>query len=171
MDAKKQTITSIVAQIAEAFTLEEGTDLAPLEQLAENIYITVNASLPAAAAAPKAVAAVKAAPAKKAASKTSSGEKRKGNSYSHFVSVVAAQARGEGDHSEKLISVAKRSEISPASAKNIGEHLDHIEYGAKLSFAQFYDLVNGFETQPMRRAGVMWNLLSDEDRKQFALEE
>ncbi len=169
MEAKEQDlISNIVSQISEAFTLEDGTDMEPIRQLAENIIVTIKTSLPKVAAVAK-PAAAKTKPSTKA-SKSGSDGKRKGNAYSHFVSVVAAQARGEAEHADKVVTVTKRDKVPDASAKNISEHAEFITYDSEISFAEFYDMVNGFETQPMKRSAIMWSLLSDEDRLQFAAE-
>ncbi len=166
---EQDLISNIIGQISDAFTLEEGADPESIRPLAENIIATIKAALPK-AVAPKAVVAKAPAKPTSKASKSGSGEKRKGNAYSHFVSVVAAQARGEAEHAEKIITVSKREKVPEASAKNISAHLDSIAYDSQISFAEFFDMVNGFETQPMRRSAIMWSLLSDEDRTQFAVE-
>lgn len=171
MNSNEETLLSnIISQISEAFTLEEDSDMEPIRQLAENIITTVKASLPK-AAAPKPVVAKPAAKAKsasKASKATGSDGKRKGNSYSHFVSVVAAQARNEADYADKVITVTKRDKVPDASAKNIAENSEVIVYGSQITFQEFFDMVNGFESQPMKRSAIMWSLLSDEDRLQFA---
>jgi hypothetical protein len=83
------------------------------------------------------------------------------------VSNVAAQARGEQTYADKHVTVVQRSGVPEATAKNIAANESSILYDNEMSFSEFFQMVNSFEEQNMRRCAIMWHLLSDEDRLQF----
>jgi hypothetical protein len=107
-------------------------------------------------------------PVSKTKSKTkSTGEKRKGNTYSHFVGVVAAHARGDTTHADKMVTVVRRDGLSENTGKNIIDNEDSITYDTEMTFTDFFDMISVFESQPMKRSAIMWGLISNEDRKKF----
>jgi hypothetical protein len=163
-------IEDITAQIAESFTVDDDEAMDSIKQLATEIIKTIKAKITS--MAPKTVVKTTPVASKSKGSTTKSGEKRKGNAYSHFTSVVAAQARKEDTYESVMVTPIERKDLGESSSgKNIIEHQDQIEYGTEMSFSQFFDMVSGFEQQPMKRAGIMWRLLSDDDRKLFAADE
>ena len=62
----------------------------------------------------------------------------------------------------------KKNKVSDKTGKNIDDHAADITYDKLTSFQDFFMMINSFETQTMKRSAIMWNLLSDADRLQFA---
>jgi hypothetical protein len=129
-----------------------------IQELSSNILIKIKASMPK----PKPVAA------SAATSKSSSGEKKKGNSYSHFVSVVANQVKGLGPYSDTIVTPIHRDKVTEKTAANIAENQSSISFDEEVSFSDFCAMITAFEAQGMKRSAIMWGLLSDDDRKKFA---
>ena len=149
--------TNIVNQITAAFEMEDDSNMESVVQLAANIIATITTALKAKP------------PLLESKSKIASSDaKRKGNAYSHFVGVVGQQQRGEEKWSSVMVTAVKRDKISDKTGKNIDDHAADITYDKLTSFQDFFTMINCFETQTMKRSAIMWNLLSDADRLQFA---
>jgi activator of HSP90 ATPase len=161
-------IKCITDMISDAFELDHTQDdvEATVATLSSNILKLIKKTIPI----PKATAAT-AAVAAKPSSSSKSGEKKKGNAYSNFVKIAAAQAKQSGQYADVTITPIHRDKVSEKTAANIADHIDEISFDVEMTFAELFDMINKFEGQTMKRAGIMWNLLSDSDRKQFKEDE
>lgn len=151
----EQLIAGITRHLYDAFTLSDDTDSSLIDEVSANILQYVQKNMH------KQVQAHVHAPVPHRESKIQKSAP-KGNTYSQFVSMVSAVARGEEIGNVK-ITVIKRVMTAKASELIIG-HEEELPYGQEITVRELFERINSFETRSMNRASLMWNLLSDSDR-------
>ncbi len=150
MHTDEQLIAGITEQLYDSFTLDE-TERKLIDLISENILQYIRCNM------------LREVPTKvEVAARSSKAPLPKGNAYSQFTSAVSAVSRG-GAVGTVTVSVVKRQMTPKASELIVGHEAD-MPYGSSITFLELFERVNSFETRPMNRASLMWNLVSDDDR-------